>query len=178
MRRFICVFLTVCGFIIPWWNICSAIGDLGIDVERVSDQAEQIDRCKYCGRQIGVGRVHGDAVIIVKNQLESALTERDMGYVEGKTKTQYINVLIYKYQERQGGNYAVDRPASVGFHMHLINKGVLKQVFVYEEDQQALMENLFSIGKFMKRGGKWVTVERLSEDGINKGLDKLLEAVE
>ncbi len=178
MRRFMCLFVALWGIVIPMWSVCDAFGDLGVDVERVPSQGDQVDQCKYCGKMITPGKIHGDAEAIMKNQLESALTGRDMGYVEGKTKTQYINVLIYKYQERQGGNYAVDRPAGIGFHMHLMNRGVLKRVFVYEEDQQALMENLFSIGKFMSRGGKWVTVERLSSDGIEKGLDMLLEAVE
>ena len=178
MRKIVCLILLVWSMVIPVWSVCLALGDLGVDVESISPDAEKIGRCPYCSRIIAVGRIHGDAEMIVKNQLEAALTDRDMGYVEGKTKTQYINVLIYRYEERQGGNYAVDRPASVGFHMHLLNKGVMKRLFVYEESQQALMENLFSIGKFMSRGGKWVTAERLSSDGINKGLDDLLGAVE
>jgi hypothetical protein len=178
MRAFVCVLLAAWSVVIPLRNICSAIGDLGVDVERVPDGAEKIDRCKYCGRFINVGRVHADAGAIVTNQLEAALTERDTGFVEGKTKTDYINVLIYRYEERQGGNYAVDKPASVGFHMHFVNRGTVKRVFVCEEDQQALMDNLFSIGKFMSRGGKWVTVERLSSDCIKKGLNEFLEALE
>jgi hypothetical protein len=178
MRAFICVILAVWSILIPWRNVCQALGDLGVEVERIAEESGGIDKCKYCGKAISAGRVHQDAVIIIKNQLQSALTDRDIGYGEGKMKTQYINVLIYRYEERQGGNYAVDKPARVGFHMHLMSKGVLKRVFVYEEDQQSLMENLFNIGKFMKRGGKWVTAERLSDDGINKGLDNLLEVVE
>jgi len=158
--------------------VCHALGDLGVEVEKASGAGGGIDKCKYCGRLINPGRVHQDAEVIVKNQLKAALTDRDMGFVEGKTKTPYINVLIYRFEERQGGDYAVDKPARVGFHMHLMNKGAPKRVFVYEEDQEALMDNLFTIGKFMKRGGKWVTVETLSNEGINKGLDNLLEVVE
>ena len=178
MRAFVCMVVAALSIIIPWHNVCQAIGDLGIEVERVTDAPGGIDKCRVCGRFINVGRVHQDAVAVMKNQLKAALTDRDMGFVEGKTATQNINVLIYRYEERQGGDYAVDKPARVGFHMHLVSKGVVKQVFVYEEDQQSLMENLFTIGKFMKRGGKWVTAERLSGDGINKGLDNLLEVAE
>lgn len=177
MRAFLSVLLLILSIFTPWHNVCRAIGDLGIEVERVSEGGG-IDKCRYCGRLINVGRVHQDAELIVKNQLQSALTDKNMGFVEGTARTQYINVLIYRFEERQGGDFAVDRPARVGFHMHLINKDVMKRVFVYEEDQQALMDNLLTLGKFMKRGGKWVTVERLSSDGITKGLDTLLEVVE
>jgi hypothetical protein len=178
MRVFVCVILAMWGIIMPFPNICTAIGDLGIEVERPSGDAEKIERCQYCGRVINVGRIHGDAEALLKNLLGTALADRDVGYIDGKRKTQYINLFVYRYEERQGGSYAVDKPASIGFHVHLMNKGVLKRFFVCEEDQQALMENLFSIGKFMERGGKWVTAERLSSDCINKGIDKLLEGLE
>ena len=177
MRAFICVFLAAFSIFIPCWNRCGAVGDLGIDVERAGGP-EGISQCPYCGRPIDVGRIHVDAEMIVRNQLQTALTDRDTGYVGGKGKTQYINVFIYRYEERQGGNFAVETPARVGFHMHLISKGTVRRTFVYEEDQQALMDNLLSVGKFIERGGKWVTVERLSSDGIKKGLDSLMEALE
>ena len=178
MRIFMCMFLAMWGIMIPSWNVCRALGDLGVDVEVPSGEAERIERCKYCGRVINIGKIHGDAELIVKNQLGTALADRDIGYVEGKRKTQYINVLIYRYEERQGGSYAVDKPASIGFHVHLMNGPALKRFFVCEEDQQALMENLFSIGKFLQRGGKWVTAERLSGDCIDKGIGRLLEGME
>jgi hypothetical protein len=178
MRAFVCMVVAALSIVIPWRDVCQAIGDLGIEVERVSETMSGVDKCGYCGRFISAGRVHQDAPAVIKGQLQTALTNRDMGYVIGKARGQYINVLIYRYEERQGGDYAVDKPARVGFHMHLMNKGTVKRVFVYEEDQQALMENLFNIGKFMRRGGKWVTAERLSDDGINKGIDNLLEVIE
>jgi len=178
MRIMICVITGIWGIIIPHWNLCWAIGDMGIEVEKTSAEEKGIDRCKYCGKFINPGNVHGDAVAIVTDKLKMALTNRTVGYVEDKAKTPRINILIYRYEERKGGNFAVEKPASIGFHMHLTNNNVLKSVFVYEEDQQALMENLLTIGKFVKRGGKWVTVERLAEDGIEKGLNKLIEAAE
>jgi len=178
MREFVCVLLAVLGIIMPFPYMCGAVGDLGIEIEKPSGDAEKIERCPYCGRVINVGRIHGDAEAVVKNLLGTALADRDIGYIDGKRKTQYINVLIYRYEERQGGSYAVDKPAGIGFHVHLIKNGALKRFFICEEDQQALMENLFSIGKFMQRGGKWVTAERLSSDCIEKGMDKLLEGLE
>jgi hypothetical protein len=83
--------------------------------------------------------------------------------------------LIFRYDERVGGNLGVDRPAGVGFHMHLIEKNVLKRTFIFDEDQQSLTENLFNMGKFFRRGAKWVTAEELSQDAIGQGLDVILE---
>jgi len=59
--------------------------------------------------------------------------------------------------------------------MHLFENNTLKQIFVFDENQQALTENLLGIGKFFKRGGKWITAEALSKEGVEKGLDALVE---
>jgi hypothetical protein len=179
MRIIMSLFLVLCGVVIPFHGECWAIGDIGIVVEQISqDDKGRVDQCKYCGKIITPGNIHGDAAAVVMGQLKGALSDRIIGYVEGKEKSPYINVYIYRYEERQGGNFAVDKPARIGFHMHLMSKDVVGKVFVYEEDQQALFDNLYTIGRFMKRGGKWVTVDRLSEDGIKKSLDYLLKGIE
>ncbi|MDR2017460.1 MAG: hypothetical protein LBQ00_01030 [Syntrophobacterales bacterium] len=177
MRLFICVFLAAWGIMVPFSNRCGAVGDIGIEMERPSVEAEKIKRCPYCGKIINIGRIHGDAEPTVKNRLEGVLVDRGIGYVEGKRRMQHINVFIYRYEERQGGSYAVEKPASIGFHVHLMNKGMLRRFFICEEKQQALMDDLFNIGKFMRRGGKWVTAERLSNDCINREIGSLLEGV-
>lgn len=150
-----------------------SFGDLGTLVERVQDG--NVIRCPVCGRGITPGVVHTDAPAIVKEKLKTALTDRNVGYTDGTKKGQpYIHVLIYRFQERKGGNFAADKPASVAFHMHLMKDGVLGRVFVYSEEQKALTQNLFTIGKYLKRGGKWVTADELAEEGINAGLDELV----
>ena len=98
-----------------------------------------------------------------------------MGYTDGTKKGQpYIHVLIYRFQERKGGNFAVEKPASVAFHMHLMKDGVLGRVFAYSEEQKALTQNILTMGKFLKRGAKWVTADELAEEGINAGLNDLV----
>lgn len=150
-----------------------SFGDLGMVVERIKD--DNSIRCPVCGRTINPGVIHTDAPAVVKEKLKTALTDRDVGYSDGIKKGQpYIHVLIYRYEERKGGNFAVEKPASVAFHMHLMKDGVLGKVFEYSEEQKALMQNLFTMGKFMKRGGKWVTAGELAEEGIDAGLDQFL----
>jgi len=156
--------------------ICRADENIGVYIEKV-ESTEGIDRCKYCGRFIKNGNVHRDALVIVGKQLEDGLHARKIIFSGGKERDQYINVYVYRFEERKGGNYSVEKPAGVGFHMHLFEDNTLKKIFVFNEDQQALTDNLFGIGKFFSRGGKWITAEALSKEGVEKGLDALVEKV-
>jgi len=150
-----------------------SFGDLGTIVERIQD--ESAIRCPICGRAVNPGIIHTDAAAIVKEKLKTALTDRDIGYSDGTKQGQpYIHILIYRFQERKGGNFAAEKPASVAFHMHLMKDGVLGRIFAYSEEQKALTQNILTMGKFLKRGAKWVTADELAEEGINAGLDELV----
>lgn len=167
------ILLPVVGFgFLP--NRSFAFGDLGIVVERFEDGGK-IDRCPYCGKFLKVGNVHKDAELILSKALKEGLTARDIGYRENDKEGMYLELLVYRFEERKGGNFAVDRPAGIGFHMHLMEDGTVRRVFVFDESQEALTDNLLNIGKFFRRGAKWLTVEELSLDGINQGLNNLLE---
>lgn len=128
---------------------------IGITIEKVGSN-EGIERCKHCGRFVRNGIIHRDAVIAVSKQLEEGLSSRKIGISGGKERDKFINVYIFRFEERKGGNYSVEKPAGVGFHMHLYENGAIKQIFVFDEDQKALTDNIFGIGKFFKRGGKWI----------------------
>jgi len=62
--------------------------------------------------------------------------------------------------------------------MHLMKDNVVGKIFAYAEEQKALTQNLFTMGKFFRRGARWVTVDELAEEGINAGLDNLVEPQE
>ena len=172
---FLFIAAAVFAFAVP---AVHSVGDLGIVVEQLKD-GDQTTRCPYCGRTISPGVIHTDAANVVREKLKTALTDRNTGYSDGIKKGQpYINVLIYRYQERKGGNFAVEKPASVAFHMHLMKDNVVGKIFTYAEEQKALTQNLFTMGKFFRRGARWVTVEELAEEGINAGLDNLVEPQE
>lgn len=151
-----------------------AIGDLGIVVEKMEGPGE-VKKCSYCGKFSKVGNIPKSAEVVLGNMIREGLAERNVGYRLGKNNGNYISLLIYRYEERVGGNLGVEKPAGIGFHMHLIENNVLKRVFTFDEDQQALSENLLNLGKFLRRGAKWLTVEELSRDAINQGLDAILE---
>ena len=147
----------------------------GIHVERIEDSGG-LNRCRFCGRILNPGNIHPDAEAIVKDCLKNTLTDMGIDFIEGKGSGRYIHVLIYGFVERRGGNLAVERPAGVSFHIHLFDRdNVLKRVYVYEETQQALSENVLGIGKFLRRKARWVTARELAEEGISNGLLKFQE---
>lgn len=151
-----------------------SFSDLGIVVEQF-DGTEGSGKCPHCGRPVNAGAIHTDAPAIVREKLKVALTDRNTGYSDGAREGQpYINVFIYRFQERRGGNFAVERPAAVAFHMHLMKDNVVGKVFVYSEEQKALTQNLFTMGKFFRRGARWVTADELAEEGVYAGLNSLL----
>jgi hypothetical protein len=69
----------------------------------------------------------------------------------------------------------VDRPASVGFHLHLYDQQGLAKIFIFDETQQPLFDNILKLGTFLRRGMKWITADQLAEEGIEKGIKALQE---
>jgi hypothetical protein len=80
---------------------------------------------------------------------------------------------VYRWQEREGTDFAVDRPASAAFDLNLIriSDGALIWRGKFDRTQKSLSENLLDFVGFFKRGGRWLTVESFAA----YGLDSLLE---
>ena len=154
----------------------SQVGPIGVYTEALTREGpDSIVKCKYCGRFIRIGDIHRDAASVVDVQVKMGLDERHIAYESGKDQEKYLHVYIYKFEERRGGNFSVEKPAGVGFHMHIFDRGAVKHLFVFDEEQRGLLENIFSIGKFLRRGMKFVTVDKLSEEGVEQGLDWLTQ---
>jgi hypothetical protein len=82
---------------------------------------------------------------------------------------------IYRWREREGGDYAVNRPASVAFNLHLIrpSDGAILWKSKYDKTQQSLSENLFDLSTFVEGGGRWMTAEKLAKIGLEKLLEQM-----
>lgn len=82
--------------------------------------------------------------------------------------------LIY-LAERDGSEMSVRTPASVILDLFLVDvKGqTLAGRYHFDETQLSLTENLLDAGKFVKRGGKWITAAQLAGEGIAEGLTEL-----
>ena len=76
---------------------------------------------------------------------------------------------VFRYRERKGYEYGVERPASVAFDIHLLRVKDGKFVWkgVFDKTQTSLMENVLDVASFIKGHGKWLTAEQLAGEGID-----------
>ena len=160
-----CLFLLLC--------LSTRALAVGLYVERLEDPDAIV--CPICHRPIIPGGIHENAVNIVSTEFGGSLGDHGIAYTTEKGQPAYLNVFIYRFQERRGGNFSVVQPASVGFHVHLFEDGHLKDVFVFDETQQPLSDNIFRFFTFLKRGGKWITAGELAREGVHKAVDALSE---
>ncbi len=81
---------------------------------------------------------------------------------------------LIDYQQRQGGSYGAESPASATFTMKLVNTrdGSVVWQSMFKETQQSLMSNLLSFSKAESRGFKWITVENLVRQGIVEKIEE------
>jgi hypothetical protein len=79
---------------------------------------------------------------------------------------------ITRFHQREGGEFAVDSPASAAFTMELVRVPDGKVLWRgnFNETQESLLSNLLSFGKAQSRGFKWITVEELVRQGIHERL--------
>lgn len=79
---------------------------------------------------------------------------------------------LYRFRERIGTSYSVEVPASVAFDIHLIDveNGRLLWSGNFDETQQSLFEDLYQLGTFLQRGGRWITAKELAVSGLESVL--------
>lgn len=82
---------------------------------------------------------------------------------------------VYKFRDRDGSDYSVDQPASVTFHMDMIQVkgGQIVWSGNFNETQRSLSEDLFQLRTFIKRKGRWISVEDLAVYGLEQILKTL-----
>lgn len=130
--------------------------------------------------------------VLPLEKVENVFSKRDRGRFElrplrsaiqlGKElEADFIVVgYLFRFEERVGSRIGVDRPASVGFDIHLVRVKDGKRVWdgKFDETQQALSENLLKMGSFVRRKASWLTAEELSSVGIDEMLKRLPGAKE
>jgi hypothetical protein len=87
---------------------------------------------------------------------------------------------VFRFEERIGSHIGAEKPASVGFDVHLIRLRDEKIVWTgkFDETQRPLSENLLKIGSFFRRKASWLTAEELSSVGMDEMLKKFPDAKE
>ena len=82
---------------------------------------------------------------------------------------------VFRFEQRMGSAVGVEKPASVGFDVHLLRLRDGKVVWTgkFDKTQRPLSEDMRKIGSFLRRGGVWLTAEELASDGMSEILKKL-----
>jgi len=83
-----------------------------------------------------------------------------------------LETTLSRYIERVGGEYGVKQPAAVTFAYRLyeVGEGRVLCHGRFDEQQQSLMENLFTLPKAKSRGFVYLTAEELARDGLQEKL--------
>ena len=82
---------------------------------------------------------------------------------------------LFRFEERIGSSVGVEKPASVGFDLHLVRVRDGKAVWTgrFDETQRPLSDDLLKIGSFFRRGASWLRAEELASAGMSEVLKKL-----
>ncbi|MFP4392286.1 MAG: hypothetical protein ACOC43_17080 [Desulfohalobiaceae bacterium] len=81
---------------------------------------------------------------------------------------------ILQWEEREGGKWGVQEPATVHFDLYLLDvqEQRLKQRFNFEEEQKALSQDLLQIRRFFQRRAKWISAKELAGEGMEKAMQE------
>jgi hypothetical protein len=79
---------------------------------------------------------------------------------------------LYAFRERHGGALGAESPAYVAFEVVLVSveSGQLAWQPKFSETQEPLNQNLFELGKFIQRKGRWVTAREMATQALKEML--------
>ncbi len=102
------------------------------------------------------------------------LSEKDLAIETGRAlhADAVVSGFLYRYQNRVGGEYSVESPASVAFDIHLIRvkNGRVLWSGHFDETQRPLSDNLFRLGAFLHRKARWVTAKEMAISALKEML--------
>jgi len=157
----------LCGMI---FSAAKAVGSPETVVE--ARFLEQLEKSKPKFSVIAGERVAGVYRRVSTASLKTPLRQilRDVGSELGAEGI--VIGYVYRFRERKGEPFAVEKPASVAFEIHLIRveDGALVWRGAFDRTQGSLMENLLQISSFFREKGRWVTAEELAAGGLKEVL--------
>lgn len=82
---------------------------------------------------------------------------------------------LYRWRDRVGTEFSVEKPASVSFDLYLIESKSGAQLWKgrYDKKQSSLSQDLLKIKDFFKNKGKWISADKLAEIGLNELIENL-----
>lgn len=117
--------------------------------------------------------------LISEAQLDAVLTDAAGGRLEqmralaaSQDCDAVLEVTVTRYRQRDGSELSVNSPASAAFDLVLTHaeSGMVLWAASFNETQEALSSNLFTLGQARSRGFKWITVEELVRQGVRERL--------
>ena len=151
---------------------------LYFDYENISSNADQILSRHV---QEALRDHHGARVVRLREAIEAYEqmpkdetrdTPRTLAQKLGnELKVSHVMIgTVWRYRERIGGSYGVERPAAVAFAVYLIDvaNGNLLWSENFKETQRSLSENLLTAPTFFQRRGRWLSAMELTEYGIEE----------
>ncbi len=109
-------------------------------------------------------------IVAVFSSQKNPIPERELWVEVGRAlgADAVLGGFIYRFKNRTGRNYGVDDAASIAFDLHLVRVADSRVRWSgrVDETQQPLSNNLFTLDKFVRRGGKWVTSREMAQDEL------------
>lgn len=77
---------------------------------------------------------------------------------------------IYVFRDRSGGEYGAEIPARVVFELVLIRTDSGRVIWqrAFKETQKSLSEDLFQLGTFIKRRGRWISAREMAAGALEE----------
>lgn len=152
------------------------LGEIGTD--HPDGSPERITERIFLERQKALGRIQ----VVYPDRAGAAYLNAASGSFKMKTseilrkmgsdlETDGIIVgYVYRWRERKGLAYSVEKPASVAFDIHLYraSDGALLWRGLFDQTQESLMENMLKLPFFFKEKGRWITAEELTAAGMEE----------
>jgi len=108
---------------------------------------------------------------LLKNY-ENPLSDRNIAVKTGLSLDVDAVILgyIYRFRQRVGKRYSAELPASVAFGIYLIDveTGRILWRGYFDETQRPLSEDLFELGTFLKRKGRWITAKEMAHSALDE----------
>lgn len=155
----------VCGAVFLIGDVAAGAADF------LTDQSVDLLK-RHTDYQIVVERISSDALAALYPADQTADQTRKLLADKGRANDADVVMVgfVYRFKERVGKGYGVESPASVAFGIHLIRVVDSRTIWSarFDETQESLGDNLFRLGSFISRGGRWLTAEELATSGLEE----------
>jgi len=125
------------------------------------------------------GQTTGVMAGLIKTEDGLAIPQRQLYQEVGKRLNADAVLVgqIYRWREREGKEYGVNRAASVAFDLQLISSADGQSIWrdKFDKTQKSLSEDLFDLETFIKARGKWMTADKLANMGLDGFFNNLKE---